>query len=112
MNSLKTIFVICLLTIIGGCSSPGSEYIGKWQSLTEKRNVLTISKEGEVFLLRGQIYDKFFGTLDKIKYTAGLKNGILTVESMNGGISFGFVKSTNTLVGQGLMGSEEFKKIE
>jgi hypothetical protein len=45
--------VVVLLAIYLGCSSNnGERFIGRWQSLEDNREVVTISKDGDKYIVR------------------------------------------------------------
>jgi hypothetical protein len=95
--------VLLLVAVIAaGCSRPGSEFVGKWVNTREARDTMEITRNGDAFLIAGH------GN----KIAATYKDGSLEVSGVMGSIRITYVKDTDTLLGPGLLGQSEYKRVK
>ena len=93
-----------LLTILLiGCSSPGSEFVGKWVNSGNSYDTLTISKNGNQFQIAGP---------DNQTINATYKDGILQMPMMGTTMNLTYVKSSDTVQAPGILGTTEYKRVK
>jgi hypothetical protein len=86
--------------LITGCSSQGSEFVGKWVNTKNPSDVMEITRNGEQFLILSS-HDKLGATY---------KDGALQVPSVMGTITVTYIKSSDTLIAPGFFGQSEYKR--
>lgn len=91
-----------------GCSRPGAEYIGKWQSLKNKNDQFEIVRNGDNFLVTKTRSGKPSGAT----ITCALQDGALRpVAGLP--ITLTYVKSTDRLTTPGLFGGNvEYERLK
>ena len=92
---------VLLSTLVLGCSKPGSEFLGKWVNTTNPSDTLQVDRNGSEYMLTGPDGTKIGGTV---------KDETLTMASPMSGITFTYVKSSDTLLSTGVMGQTEYKR--
>jgi hypothetical protein len=91
-----------LLTVLMiGCTKPGSEFLGKWVNSANSADTAQIDRNGDEFLITGP---------DGTKIGATLKDETLTMAQPMGGMSFTYVKSSDTILAPGVFGQVEYKR--
>ena len=94
--------LLLLAVIAAGCSRPGSEFVGKWVNTREARDTMEITRNGDQFLITGR------GN----KVGATYKDGSLEVSGIVGSVRITYVKASDTLIGPGLFGQTEYKRVK
>jgi hypothetical protein len=96
--------LLCALLPIGfsGCSSTGSEFIGKWVNKANPNDTFQVVRNGEELLIVGQ----------GGKIGATYENGALEVKGVLLSVNLTYDKQTDTLLGQGLLGNVEYKRLK
>jgi hypothetical protein len=92
---------LLLALLLVGCSKPGSEFVGKWVNPANAGDSVQIDRNGTEFLITGP---------DATKIGATLKDETLTMASPMSGMTFTYVKSSDTLLAPGVMGQVEYKR--
>lgn len=91
-----------LLTVLMiGCTKAGSEFVGKWVNPSNTADTVQIDRNGDEFLLTGP---------DSTKIGATLKDETLTMAAPMSGITYTYVKSSDTLLAPGVFGQVEYKR--
>jgi hypothetical protein len=91
-----------ILTMLGlGCTKPGSEFVGKWVNTRDTTDTVQMDRNGSEFLITGP---------DGTKSGASLKDETLTMAPPMQGVTFTYVKSSDSLLSQGMMGQVEYKR--
>jgi hypothetical protein len=88
------------LILIAGCTSHGSQFLGKWVNTKNQHDTMEIVRNGEGYLIQA----------DGTKIGAIYKDGTLQVQGMLGGISLTYVKATDTIEAPGFFGQAEYKR--
>ena len=85
----KFALLIALGMLLAACSDAGAQYVGKWQNIHNKNDVLDVSKNGSNFIVVTPV-----GSL-----VATLKDDILYVSGPMGQVGFSYIKESESLVG-------------
>jgi hypothetical protein len=88
------------LILIAGCTSHGSQFLGKWVNTKNQHDTMEIVRNGEGYLIQA----------DGTKIGAIYKDGTLQVQGMLGRISLTYVKATDTIEAPGFFGQAEYKR--
>lgn len=108
-QAIRLLVFLFLLSILVACSSPGTEYIGKWQNIKDSKDRIEIVKNGESFLVITRKKD-FKGKEEEIKRTATLKDNMLQVQIMYVTIPISYVKASDTLLWSDVFSSAEYRR--
>jgi hypothetical protein len=102
----KALHSTLLLTVlVMGCSSAGSEYVGKWVNANNSADTMDITRNGDRFQITG-------ATLEKIDATYA-KGGTLQIPGpMGTGLSLTYNKSSDTLQGPGMFAPTVYKRVK
>ncbi|HEX9200218.1 MAG TPA: hypothetical protein VF865_11710 [Acidobacteriaceae bacterium] len=90
---------LLLTVLLIGCKS-GGEFLGKWVNSTNSNDTVQIDRNGDEFLITGP---------DGTKIGATLKEETLTMAQPMTGVTFTYVKSSDTLLSPGVYGQVEYK---
>ena len=103
MRAVRTAIRSALLlsTLVLGCSKPGSEFVGKWANSTNPADTVQVERNGSEYLITGP---------DGTRIGATLKDETLTMAQPLSGVTFTYVKSSDTLLSTGVMGQVEYKR--
>jgi hypothetical protein len=95
---------LCLFSavILSGCRSTGSEFLGKWVNKANPNDSFQVVRNGDEFLIVGQ----------GGKLGATYNDGALEVKGMLLSANLTYVKQTDTLLGPGLLGNVEYKRLK
>jgi hypothetical protein len=88
--------------ILSGCKSTESEFLGKWVNKTNPNDSFQVVRNGNEFLIVGQ----------GGKIGATYENGALEIKGMLLSLNLTYVKQTDTLLGTGLLGNVEYKRLK
>ena len=88
------------LIMIAGCTSHGSQFLGKWVNTKNPHDTMEIVRNGEGYLIQA----------GGNKIGAVYKDNTLQVSGMLGSISLTYVKATDTIEAPGFFGQAEFKR--
>ena len=98
----KTLCAFLLVpALILGCTKPGSEFVGKWTNSANASDTVDIARNADEFLITGP---------DGTKIGATLKDETLQMAQPMAGITFTYVKSSDSLLSQGVFGQVEYKR--
>jgi hypothetical protein len=95
----QALLLLAVVMAVSGCSSSGSQFLGKWVRTSNPHETIEIIRNGDQFLI-------LYGQDNKEKMAAIYKDGGLEVEGMGGALHLTYVKSSETI----LVGDEEFKR--
>lgn len=98
-KAIQSTLVLTMLVL--GCSKPGSEFLGKWTNAGNPSDSVQVDRNGDEFLITGP---------DGTKIGATLRDETLNMASPMTGISFTYVKSSDTLLSPGVFGQVEYKR--
>lgn len=108
---MKNLFAILLSVLLASaCSDAGSVYLGEWVNTRNATDTITVSRNGDGFLVVHKAPNPFNGKITEEKYGAVLNKGMLEVQGGFGAPTFAHIEASDTLTSQGLMGSVEFKR--
>lgn len=102
---------LCLLA--SGCGKAGgSEYLGKWQNVNNKKDQFEISRNGDNFLIT-KTEAGFFGKPQTTTVSAVLKDGLLEAKGGFLTVTITYVKATDRLTAPGMLGgSAEYERVK
>jgi hypothetical protein len=103
MRAVRTAIqsALILTMLVLGCTKPGSEFVGKWVNTRDTTDTVQMDRNGSEFLITGP---------DGTKIGASLKDETLTMAQPMSGVTFTYVKSSDSLLSQGMMGQVEYKR--
>jgi hypothetical protein len=96
--------LLLLSLFVVGCSSRGSQFVGKWVNTTNPSDTMEITRNGEQFLI--------VSPNDKLGLGATYKDGFLQAPNTMGTMTLTYVKSSDTLIAPGLFGRSEYKRVD
>jgi hypothetical protein len=105
MYRARNLFVFVTLAILVGCASPGSKYVGKWQTVVSPHSPMEIVENGKGFLIKTPA--SFFSPKSTIAASL-TKDDTLEVSGLLGAVVV-YVKSTNHLI---VPGSIEYERVQ
>lgn len=97
-----TYSALLLVALVIGCTKPGSEFLGKWVNTHDATDTINVDRNGSEFLITGPD-----GTT---KIGATLKDETLTMAQPMAGVTYTYVKNSDSLLSQGMMGQVEYKR--
>jgi hypothetical protein len=103
MRAVRTAIqsALILTTLVLGCTKPGSEFLGKWVNPGNPTDSVQVDRNGDEFLVTGP---------DGTKIGATLKEETLTMAAPMTGVTFTYVKNSDTLLSPGVFGQVEYKR--
>jgi len=100
----KRAFLALVLAAIPlvACSSHGNEYLGKWQNIESEKDIFTVEREGDNFII----------IKENGKFPAVLKDGMLQMTERMG-IGYTYVKANDSLTMPKMWGGTiEYKRVK
>ncbi len=87
---------------LSGCRSTGSQFLGKWVNKANSTDSFQVVRNGDEFLIVGE----------SGKIGAIYKDGALEVKGALFSANLTYVQKTDTLLGLGLFGNVEYKRLK
>ena len=103
-STLLRFITISLFCVVfhSGCSSTGSEFLGKWVNKANPTDSFQVVRNGDEFLIISP----------SGKTGATYKDGALEVKGLLMSADLTYVKQTDTLLGPGFFGNVEYKRLK
>lgn len=93
---------LLLSTLVLGCTKAGDEFLGKWTNTRDTTDTIQVDRNGSEYLITGPD--------GSTKIGATLKDETLTMAQPMSGVTFTYVKASDSLLSQGMMGQVEYKR--
>ena len=103
MRKVRTAIYSALLlsTLVLGCTKACDEFLGKWANTRDPTDTIQVDRNGSEYLITGPD--------GSTKIGATLKDETLTMAQPMSGVTFTYVKASDSLLSQGMMGQVEYK---
>ena len=111
IKKLMNLTLFITLFMLAGCSS-GSEFIGKWQNVKKKSDVIEIVRNGSDFLVIKSSKDLLTGQMETSKIPLKFIDNTLKLEAGLFSATLNYIKATDTLSNTSFMGIDEYKRIK
>ena len=111
IRQLRT-FVLSILLLLTACAKAGSEYIGKWENVKNKKDQFEISRNGDNFLITRSGVN-LFGNSQTTTVPAVVKDGLLQVQGGFGTATITYVKAADRVTAPALLGGNvEYERVK
>lgn len=107
---MNFILFLTLLTL-AACSN-GSEFVGKWQNVKKKADVIEIVRNGSDFLVIKSSKDLLTGQMETSKIPLKFVDNTLKLEAGLFSATLSYIKSTDTLSNTSFVGIDEYRRIK
>lgn len=104
-----SLILLLTLSFLSACSN-GSEYVGKWQNLEKKADVIEIVRNGTDFLVLKTSPDLFTGRMKTSRIPLQYQNNTLKLDAGFMSATISYIEKTDTLSFVSVMGTEEYKR--